>query len=263
LKIEMHEGVISLSGVITQNLWPVLAPAVKFQLRQHQAGIVLDCHGVQDFNVVGSETLLEAGRYVHAHSGQAVLAHAPASVTELLRDVPDISKFLAWSVAEGRERLGLPRCSEGANTILVGLLGTPVDSHAIAMACQLLTHSKVAERVLHLAYLVKITHEMPLFSPDGAHETLACESLEAMGTYLREQNISMRIRVERSRHPAQHLLDIATLAEPEQIILALPRDASEEDREFLTHILEHATSEVLVHWVPKEKDGVSKGRNGS
>jgi ABC-type transporter Mla MlaB component len=257
LKIEMHEGVISLSGVITQNLWPVLAPAVKFQLRQYKSGIVLDCHGVQDFNAAGSETLLEAGRYVHAHHGQVLLAHAPPSVTEAMREVPDISQLLplAWSVAEGRERLGLPRCPEGANTILVGLLGTSVDSHAIAMACQLLTHSKTIERerVLHLAYLVKITHEMPLISPDGAQETLACESLEAMGNYLREQNISMRIRVERSRHPAQHLLDIAMLAEPEQIILALPQNVNEEEKEFLTHVLEHATSEVLVHWVPQGK----------
>jgi anti-anti-sigma regulatory factor/nucleotide-binding universal stress UspA family protein len=256
----MHEGVISLSGTITQNLWPVLSPAVKLQLKQHRAGIVLDCHGIRDFNAVGGETLLEAAHYVQEQHGKIILANAPGMVLDILRDTPHIAALmpLAWTVTEGRERLGLPMCGDCADTILVGMLGTPADGHAIALACQLLIQSsapnnalnKANERVLHLAYLVKITHEMPLISPDGEHETIACESLEAVENYLHEQHISVRIRVERSRHPAQHLLDIACETQPNTLIIGLPQVASEEDHEFLTHVLDHATCEVLVHRIP-------------
>jgi ABC-type transporter Mla MlaB component/nucleotide-binding universal stress UspA family protein len=252
----MHEGVISLSGTITQNLWPVLSPAVKLQLKQHRAGIVLDCHGIRDFDAVGSETLLEAARYVQEQHGKIILAHAPEMVLDILRNTPQIAALmpLAWTVTEGRERLGLPMCGDCADTILVGMLGTPADGHAIALACQLLIQSNTPStpnaRVLHLAYLVKITHEMPLISPDGEHETIACESLEAVENYLHEQHISVRIRVERSRHPAQHLLDIARETQPTPLIIALPKVASEEDRAFLQHVLDHATCEVLVHRIP-------------
>jgi nucleotide-binding universal stress UspA family protein len=250
----MHEGVISLSGAITQNLWPVLSPVIKLQLKQHPSGIVLDCHGIQDFTETGGETFLEAARYIQAKHGQIILAHAPASVMDALRDTPNISRLLplAWNVAEGRERLHLPHCPESATTILVGMLGSPADAHAIALACQLLTHtdSPANARVLHLAYLVKITHETPLISADGEKETLACESLETIATHLHQQDISVSIRVERSRHPARHLLEIAQESKPEQLILALSQQASEEDTEFLEYILEHASCDVLVHRIP-------------
>ena len=252
MKIEMHEGVVTLSGAITQNLWPVLAPVVKLQLKQHHQGVVIDCHAIQQFNTEGSITLLEAARYVQLEHGQAILANAPPCVLEILSQTSEIAHLLplAWTVKEARERLNLPDFSPEATTILVGMLGTPADGHAIALACQLLIHSDSMARVLHLAYLVKITHEMPLISPDAQQETIACESLEAIEQHLHDQKISLNIRVERARYPARHLLEIAREAKPLQLILALPQDASEEDAEFLKYILDHATCEVLVHRIP-------------
>lgn len=279
--IEIRDEVVSLSGVLQRNHWHTLESAVKVRLKHHPAGIVVDCGGLESVTPEGADTFRDAARHI-ARTGKGarfVLANVPASVMGVLRQIPNLGSQLpvAETVADARISLGLPADTgaSGAaaaaadaeqgetvsiadddtpeNSVLVGLFGSDVaDPHAVAVGCRLAAAGKGAEDAsgLCLTYLLQVPRQMPLMSPMAAEEEAARQALERFDAAVRARSLRPFTRVERTRDPAQRLVDVASEIHARSIVLAVAPEGADEMNRIAASVVARASCNVIVNRLP-------------
>lgn len=251
--VEIRDEVVALSGNLRRNQWPTLLSAVNVRLRHHPAGIVVDGGGLLSLTPEGAETFRDAAQHIARSSARIVVANLPPDVMRVLRQVPNLRSQLplAPTVAEARASLGLhlaPRHHQAGDTagdIVAGLLGTSADPHAVSVACRL-GQSASGGRV-HLVYLLQVPRHMPLLSPLGSEEEAAGEALEGLNGAVRAAGLVPVRRVERTRHRATRLVEVAQEVHAEAIVFALPADGPEELTAMAEDILARAGCSVVVN----------------
>lgn len=275
--IEIRDEVVALSGVLRRNHWRTLESAVNVRLRHHPAGIVVDCSGLEAITPEGAQTFRDAAAHIAgsaaagdgatngtgaaagAPKARIVLAGVPSPIMRVLRQVPNLGSQLpvAASVADARASLGLsrtprvraaggsPRAGDGGATasVVAGLLGTPADPHAVAIAGQV---ARASGASVYLVYLLVVPRHVPLLSALGEEEAAARQVLDSLENAARAQGLSVVPRVERTRDPAGRLVEVAAELGAEAITLALPPDPDPDLIAVAKETLARARCDVLV-----------------
>ena len=261
--VEIRDEVVALSGALRRNHWPTLRSAVNVRLRHHPAGIVVDCGGLEALTPEGASTFRDAARHIVASGARIVVANVPEHALRVLRQVPNLGSQLplASTVAEARASLGLaaaPRAGVPSDPapaesgdIVVGLLGTGADPHAVAIGCRLGSGAAAAQRRVHLCYLLVVPRNVPLLSALGPEEEEARRVLERMEGAVRAAGRCVPVpRVERTRSPAARLVEVASEVRAAALVLALPPEPSEELEAIAAAVLGRADRPVIVNRLP-------------
>ncbi len=274
--VEIRDEVVLLSGSLQRNQWRTLESAVRVRLRHHPNGIVLDLGGLTELNAEGAETFRDALSHFKAQNKRIVVARIPADVMKSLRQSRDLVSQLpiAATVEEARSSLGLAppnaiaagRIASG--TILVALLGTDADQHAVALAVRLAQKTtsnssstdKDAPSVplpdaparIVLVHALQVPRDRPLMSSLGVEEETAGEDLARLHASVRATRIETVSRIERTRDRAVRFLAVAAEVKAGVIALALGPDAPEELMEVGDALLARATCEVIVNRLPPQ-----------
>ena len=252
--VEIRDEVVALSGALTRNQWRTLESAVKVRLKHHPGGIVVDCGGLQVLTPEGAKTFRDAAEQIARSDARIVVSNVPPEIMRVLRRVPNLCSHLpiAETVAEARASLGLktqpPRnVGEGSGSVVVGLLGTEADPHAVAVACRLQQNPGAP---VHLVYLLVVPRNLPLLSPLAREEEEAQRTLERLDAAVRAKRRLPVRRVERTRDPAARLLEVSGEISAIAIVLALPPEAPEALTEIANTVLARASCDVVVNRLP-------------
>lgn len=274
--VEIRDEVVLLSGSLQRNQWRTLESAVRVRLRHHPNGIVLDLGGLTDLNAEGAETFRDALSHFKAQNKRIVVARVPADVMKSLRQSRDLVSQLpvATTIEEARSSLGLSMptaMAEGraaSATILVGLLGSDADPHAVAVAVRLAQGAATAKseaahgksegtgsssapsaRVI-LVHALQVPRDRPLMASLGEEEEAATAALTRLHASVRAARVETVSRIERTRDRAARLLAVAAEVKAGTIVLALGPEASEELAQLADTVLARAACEVIVNRLP-------------
>ena len=256
--IEIRDEVIGLSGALRHNRWRTLQSAVNVRLRYHPAGIIVDCGGLTALTAEGAETFRDAFKHIAASGGRMIIANLPPSLLMVIRQKASLGSQLpiAATISEARASLGLgtpthreSRAGAGeGSAIVVGLLGTDADAHAVEVACRLGDE-------IYLAYLLVVPRNVPLLSPLGEVETEARAMLEGLDGAVRIRGMRPIPRVERTRDPARRLIEVAAEVRAEALVLALPPDAEERLTGIADAVMARAGCAIVIDRLPgRQKD---------
>jgi hypothetical protein len=262
--VEIRDEVVSLSGTLRQNHWQTLESAILIRLRQHPSGIVLDCSRLDSITEEGARTFAEALDHFEGRVPPArlVFAAIPPAVLKVLRRVPDLGSRLpvAETVEAARVSLGLspvpPSRAGAGGDVVIGLLGTRADEHAVALGLRLASTSRPEEprdgisgappRV-HLAYLLAVPRDRPLLSAMGAEEEAAIRNLRRFEEAARRRRLTPLARLERTRNPADRLVGIGRDFRASCIVLSVEQSAPLETLDLVERVVNTATCDVLVN----------------
>lgn len=254
--VEIRDEVVALSGVLRRNQWPTLQSAVNVRLKYHPAGIIVDCSGLRALTPEGADTFRAAAQHIARSGARIVVASVTPDVMRVLRQVPNLRSQLplAETVSEARASLGMEapgrrQAGEAPGDIVVGLLGTDADADAVAVACRL---SETVGGRIHLAYLLVVPRNVPLFSPVGSEEESARAALERLDNAVRLAHRTPIRRVERTRDRATRLVEVAAEARADMVVLALLPDASEDLVATAEKVLVRAPCDVVVDRLPEK-----------
>ena len=105
--IEVKDDILSLSGAFYANYWPTLESAVRYLLRSHPRGIIVDCSGMTIAREAGVRTFLEALRHAATQGWRALFINLPDELARQVRSTPGLRSQLpiAGSVEEARRSL--------------------------------------------------------------------------------------------------------------------------------------------------------------
>ncbi len=105
--IETKEDTLTLSGAFSENHWPTLEGAVRYLLRNHPKGIVVDCTQMTTVEEGGIRTFLEVLREAGKQGWRVVFVHLPDTVLEQIRRTPGLRSRLpiAASVEAARQSI--------------------------------------------------------------------------------------------------------------------------------------------------------------
>ncbi|HVK06233.1 MAG TPA: hypothetical protein VM490_22370 [Armatimonadaceae bacterium] len=268
--VEIRDEVISLSGALRKNHWQTLESAIRIRLRQHPTGIVIDCAGIDAITPEGAQTFAQALEHFEERVPDArlVIAEVPAHVMLVLRRIPELGSRLptADTVEAARRSLGFAPTpvgvgAHGAMEIVVALLGTPADEHAVALACRLAVANRPEENRdpgaaagappraprIHLAYPLQVPRDRPLLSPLAEEEASAVRTLKRFEEYVRRQRLVPLARLERTRDTAGRLVRLARDLRAAYVVLSVIREPAPELQDVIERIVAAAPCEVLVN----------------
>jgi ABC-type transporter Mla MlaB component len=105
--IEAKDDTLTLSGAFSENHWPTLEGAVRYLLRDHPKGIVVDCSQMTTVAEGGIRTFLEVLRQAAKQGWRVVFANLPESVVNQIRSTPGLRSQLpiAGSVEDARHSI--------------------------------------------------------------------------------------------------------------------------------------------------------------
>ncbi|MBO4548534.1 MAG: STAS domain-containing protein, partial [Abditibacteriota bacterium] len=125
--IETKGDTITLNGVLDKNIWPALQAAVAVLLKEHPAGIIIDCGSITRITPAGIGTFASAFRYITQKNAGIIFVSASEEVISLARATEGVrSKMpVAADAEEARHSLSLRetviRKLGGKNNIVVPL----------------------------------------------------------------------------------------------------------------------------------------------
>ena len=107
--IEAREDVVTLRGNLLENMWPAIQAATNLLLKQHPAGIIIDCGHLETASGAGVQTFVDAMNYIQKQGKRVLLADVPEEIMQVLREVPvDGSQLpVAKTIEEARHSLEL------------------------------------------------------------------------------------------------------------------------------------------------------------
>ena len=105
--IDVKEDTLFLSGTFNSNHWPTLEGAVRYLLRNHPRGIIVDCSHMSMLAEAGARTFLEVLKQAAAQGWRVIFVNLPDDLFQRIRSVPGLRSQLpiAGSVEEARQSL--------------------------------------------------------------------------------------------------------------------------------------------------------------
>lgn len=279
--IEIRDEVVTLGGTLTKNQWAAVESALAMRLRHHPAGVILDLGGLTLVSPEGAQTFRDAVSHASrvVPGARLVLANVPANVARVLRGSGGLGSSLAVAstVAEARASLnaaqtlmdqagGTQTTKSAANSdragtrrpeVIVALLGSDADGHAVAVGCRLAgaipSDPRTREPVsrMHLAHVLIVPRDRSLLAPMEAEES-AVKRLAQLAASVKANGCvgSVVTQIERTRDGGIRLADLASELRAEFLVLALGTNASSEDVSLARYVVERAPCEVIVNRVP-------------
>lgn len=107
--IEVKDDTLYLSGNFSENQWPTLESAVRYLLRNHAKGIIVDCSQMVIAAEAGVHTFLEVLRQAAKQGWRVLFVNLPEDMSAQIRSIPGLRSQLplAASVEEARRSLEL------------------------------------------------------------------------------------------------------------------------------------------------------------
>jgi hypothetical protein len=105
--IEAKDDILYLSGSFYENHWPTLEGAVRYLLRNHPTGIIVDCSQMTLAAEAGVRTFIEVLRNAVAQHWRVLFVNLPDDLLKQCRSIPGVRSQLpiAGSVEEARQSL--------------------------------------------------------------------------------------------------------------------------------------------------------------
>jgi anti-anti-sigma regulatory factor len=105
--IEAREDTLYLSGAFNENHWPTLEGAVRYLLKNHPKGIIVECSEMASMTEGGVRTFLEVLRDAMQQGWRVLFVNVPKDVSERIRTTPGLRSQLpiAASIEEARRSL--------------------------------------------------------------------------------------------------------------------------------------------------------------
>ena len=251
--IEIRDEIVALSGTLRRNEWRTIEAAVNLRLRKHPRGIVVDCSELKMVTPEGAETFRSVANHLQKTDARFVVASLSETVAATLRQIPNLFSQMpvADTVADARTSLGMAdvglRATKEPTTIrpvIVGLLGTESDSHAVALGCRLARQNTAP---VYLVQMLQVPRNMPLLSALGAEEEGARSELMRYETAVRQKNLVPVVRIERTRAAGERLVQVAQEAGAQVIALAVGNNPETSLWETVNTIVRLSPCHVLVN----------------
>jgi hypothetical protein len=104
--IEVKEDTLYLSGSFCDNQWPTLEGAVRYLLRNHPKGIIVDCSRMS-LAESGVKTFIEVLRNAAVQRWRVLFVNLPEELSKQIKTIPGLRSQLpvAGSVEEARQSL--------------------------------------------------------------------------------------------------------------------------------------------------------------
>lgn len=105
--IEAKDDTLYLSGAFNENHWPTLEGAVRFLLKNHPRGIIVECSEMTAMTEGGVRTFLEVLREAMQQGWRVLFVNVPEAVSSQIRVTPGLRSQLpiAGSIEEARRSL--------------------------------------------------------------------------------------------------------------------------------------------------------------
>jgi anti-anti-sigma regulatory factor len=105
--IEAKEDTLYISGAFNENHWPTLEGAVRYLLKNHPAGIIVECSEMTAMSEGGIRTFMEVLREAAKQGWRVLFVNVPDPVSEKIRSTPGLRSQLpvAASIEEARGSL--------------------------------------------------------------------------------------------------------------------------------------------------------------
>lgn len=258
--IEAREDVVTLRGNLLENMWPAIQAATNLLLKQHPAGIIIDCGHLETASGAGVQTFVDAMHYIQKQGKRVLLANVPEEIMQVLREVPGAGSQLpvAKTIEDARRSLELqgiqptePEEKPG-KVILVPLMEMLDWEHGIDLACRIAAGARAE---IHMVYLL----EVPLSQPVGAAlpeaEAAAKEALNRARARAGQCGMPAVAHVERTRELGAGILQAAKDLHADVIVAAIRPTAEGGDprlERVLTVLLQKAEGEVVIDRAPTE-----------
>ena len=198
--IEAREDTITLTGLISGNIWPAIQAAAAMLLKEHPTGIIIDCTYIDGITQEGGETFADAFSYIASHNARIVVAGLAHEQLETIREVPGVRSQLplAVNVEEARasfklEELKLER-GRARIAAVVPMMGNwqravfHADRLALGENCE-----------IHLLDLIKVPRTLPLGTPLTEREEAGQARLRAAEALVKETRLKSYVHVRRVR----------------------------------------------------------------
>ncbi len=198
--IEAREDTITLTGLVSGNIWPAIQAAAAMLLKEHPTGIIIDCSEIEGITQEGGETFADAFGYIASHNARIVVAGLGQDQLATIREVPGVRSQLpiAVSVEEARasfklEELKLER-GRARMAAVVPMLGNwqravfHADRLALGESCE-----------IHLLDLIKVPRTLPLGTPLTEREEAGQERLRAAEALVKKTRLKSYVHVRRVR----------------------------------------------------------------
>ena len=105
--IEAKEDTLYLSGAFNENHWPTLEGAVRYLLKNHPRGIIVECSEMTAMTEGGVRTFLEVLRDAMKQGWRVLFVNVPEIVSGQIKVTPGLRSQLpiAGSIEEARRSL--------------------------------------------------------------------------------------------------------------------------------------------------------------
>ena len=257
--IESRADVLQLTGKLHKDEWPTIRTAARLLLRDHPAGVIIDCNGLTDVSKDGAATFLNAIEDIAEQHTRIVVVGIPAQAREVCRGVPGVRSQMpvAETLQEAREslhvldRVARSRAREAPaaqGAVLVPLIGGIALEFGAELGSRIAASSRAEVR---LVYLLEVARQMPLSAPLAAQEKEALESLNTAVRLTARYRANTSSAIERVRDPVEWLVkrlregDVGTVVIGARNLPA-PGEARERFHAFVDALIQRAPCEVVV-----------------
>lgn len=220
--IEAREDTITLTGLVSGNIWPAIQAAAAMLLKEHPTGIIIDCSEIEGITQEGGETFAHAFGYIADHNARIVVSGLKPEQLETVREVPGVRSQLplAASVEEARasfrlEELELHR-GRARIAAVVPMLGNWQRAVFHADRLALGENSEV-----HLLDLIKVPRTLPLGTPLKDREEAGQERLRAAEALVKKTKLKSFVHVRRVRSNSGGLGEFTTALKADFAVVSL------------------------------------------
>ncbi|MDE2126177.1 MAG: universal stress protein [Armatimonadetes bacterium] len=257
--IESRADVLQLTGKLHKDEWPTIRTAARLLLREHPAGVIIDCNGLTDVSKDGAATFLNAIEDIAQQHTRIVVVGIPERAREVCRGVPGVRSQMpvAETLQEAREslhvldRVARSKAREAPATqgaVLVPLMSGIALEYGAELGSRIAASSRALVR---LVYLLEVARHLPLSAPLAAQEKEALASLNAAVGLAARYKANTSSAIERVRDPVEWLVkrlhdgDIGTVVIGAQQMPA-PGEARDKFHGFVDALIQRAPCEVVV-----------------
>ncbi len=136
--------------------------------------------------------------------------------------------------------------------ILVPIVGSRLTDEMMVLACQLAAEKEAS---IDAVYVVEVPMSLPLDSPLPDERRRADKMLELAATIAAEFGVQMRPHVLVARQAGRAIVELSAQRRSQVIIIGAVKKKRIAERIFgdsVTHVLQHASCEVIINLVPSE-----------